>query len=130
MPSRCTLLMTSRTRSGRDCAFWIRLLRANSAEARSVPADTTDAAMRTSTQPGSSCAAGTSSTVISPVRGVGELASMTHLLRPETVRPRFQTRNNRPKFPVGLPGHFVDVFESHFERGTQPRLDVPPDLDL
>ena len=34
--------------------FCSRLLRANSAEARSVPADTTDAAIRTSTHPGRS----------------------------------------------------------------------------
>ena len=68
-------MKTSRTRSGRDCAFCRRLLRANSEDARSVPAETSEAAMRTRTQPGSSCGAGTSATAISPVLGFAEPAS-------------------------------------------------------
>ena len=48
------------TRSG----FLEQVLPRKFDEARSVPAETTDAAMRTSTHPGRSCGAGTSSTLI------------------------------------------------------------------
>src|SRR6266446_1835993 len=65
-PSRRTLFHTSRTRSGRILAFCSRFFRANSAEARSVPTETKDAAVRTNTQPASNFGAGTSTTSISP----------------------------------------------------------------
>src|ERR1700722_5050079 len=66
MPSRRTLFHTSRTRSGRILAFRNRFLRANSEDARSVPTETNEAAVRTSTQPASNFGAGTSTTSISP----------------------------------------------------------------
>jgi hypothetical protein len=61
-PSRRSLASTSRTRSGRAFALASKPLLANSADARSVPAETREATTRTSTQPGSSCGAGTSAT--------------------------------------------------------------------
>ena len=65
-PSRRTLFQTSRTRSGRILAFCSRFFRANSDEARSVPTETKEAAVRTNTQPASNFGAGTSTTSISP----------------------------------------------------------------
>src|ERR1700722_178928 len=65
-PSRRTLFQTSRTRSGRVRAFCRRFFRANSEEARSVPTETNEAAVRTRTHPGSNLGAGTSTTSTSP----------------------------------------------------------------
>src|SRR5205823_8413195 len=62
--------MASMTRSGRDFAFCSRFFDANSEDARSVPAETKEAAILTRTQPGRTRGGGTSATSIDPVRAL------------------------------------------------------------
>src|ERR1700731_4196704 len=114
-PSLLILLRTSRTRSGRMRAFCRRLLLGNSDQARSVPAETRDAAVRTSTHPSSSFGAGTSTTVISALRAswktclilfpllsrtYGILRFASHSLKPSVDRPQTQFQVRQSKLPV------------------------------
>ena len=69
-PSRRALARTCLARSGRALALPARLLRANSTDMRSVPAEISDARVRTRTWPAVTLGAGTSRTASLPVRGL------------------------------------------------------------
>ena len=69
IPSRLALSKTCLTRSGRDLAFASRLFSANSIAIRSVPAETSETAVLTSTVPRRAEIAGTSCTDMAPSFG-------------------------------------------------------------
>ena len=67
-PSRRALSITWRIKSGRERALPINDRPANSTSIRSVPADTSEAAVRTRACPAWGVGMGTSATVVSPLR--------------------------------------------------------------